>query len=460
MRALGDLEKMLGSEAQLVLVGGAVRDMLLGRNGGDWDLATALLPEEVCRRARAAGLKAIPTGIQHGTVTVMLEGRPVEITTYRGDGAYLDGRHPESIRLGASLEEDLARRDFTINAMAIKVRLLAESDEGASVIDPFGGREDLGRRMIRAVGDPLLRFQEDGLRALRACRFASQLDFDIEEKTFDAISKRLGVSAKVSVERVLVELTKLLTGQNPPKGLRLLERSGLMDLWMPELRALVGCSQNRHHDLDVWEHTLQALANCPPDPALRWAVFLHDAGKPECKTGEGPDCHFYCHEAASARVAETILRRLKAGNVLLEKALGLIRRHGDHLEGDGSDRACRRLLKRLVDDRVSIEDWIAVRMADRSGKRTSGIVDHGETLALKERLLAIAEAKPPMKPQDLALDGRALMTLAKRKGGPWLGELQKQLLEAVLDNPGLNTPEELTVLAESALKGEILRQNE
>ena len=236
------LKEALGPDAELVVVGGAVRDELLGRPHTDWDLATRLLPEAVMARARAVGLKVIPTGLQHGTVTVLLEGRTVEVTTYRGDGDYLDGRRPESVRLGVELAEDLARRDFTINAMALPVG-------GGDLVDPFGGRADLTARLLRAVGDPLQRFKEDGLRPLRACRFAAQLGFEVEAATLAAIPQRLDVARKVSVERVFTELDKLLRGAEPVRGLTLLAACGLLDLWLPELRPMLDCGQNRRRNL-------------------------------------------------------------------------------------------------------------------------------------------------------------------------------------------------------------------
>ena len=188
----------LGPDAQLMAVGGCVRDRLLERPQGDWDLATALLPETVMARAKAAGLKALPTGLQHGTVTVIVKGHPFEITTFRGDGTYGDGRHPDSVTLGVSLQEDLARRDFTINAMALPAAWVGHDDWREHLVDPFSGHADLAAGLIRAVGDPLHRFAEDGLRPLRACRFASQLGFDIEPATLAAISQRLEVARKVA----------------------------------------------------------------------------------------------------------------------------------------------------------------------------------------------------------------------------------------------------------------------
>ncbi|HEX9009215.1 MAG TPA: CCA tRNA nucleotidyltransferase [Holophagaceae bacterium] len=438
------LQAALGPDAQLALVGGAVRDELLGRPHADWDLATALLPEVVMARARTAGLRVIPTGLQHGTVTVILDDEPVEITTFRSDGDYLDGRRPETVRLGVSLAEDLARRDFTINAMAQPLA-------GGDLVDPHGGQADLREGVVRAVGDPLRRFAEDGLRPLRACRFAAQLGFRIDPATLAAIPARLGVARKVAVERVFVELTKLLTGIRPEIGLERLRESGLLELWLPELLPMKGCGQNRHHRYDVWDHTLEVVRLAPPDPALRWAALLHDAGKPGTRTDTGGEVHFYGHEEHSLEIAGAILGRLKVGHALAKEVLALVRHHGVHPEPGWSDAACRRFLKRLADDGLALERWAAFRLADQ---RAKGIDDpereprHGAVVA---RLGALAAARPPLRARDLALDGEALMALAGRKGGPWLGELQARLLEAVLEDPARNTPVDLTALARDLL---------
>ncbi|MDR2697220.1 MAG: hypothetical protein LBB40_01945, partial [Holophagales bacterium] len=214
------LQQSLGPDASLAAVGGYVRDRLLGRTGSDLDFATALTPETVIDRAKANGLTVVPTGLKHGTVTVVLDGANIEITAYRGDGDYFDGRRPSKVNFGVSLEEDLARRDFTINAMALPIEFFNSNDWRAHIIDPFGGQSDLEAKLIRAVGDPLRRFDEDGLRPYRACRFASQLSFAIETSTGSAIPQRLDVASKVTVERIFTELTKLLTGLDAPSGLK------------------------------------------------------------------------------------------------------------------------------------------------------------------------------------------------------------------------------------------------
>lgn len=439
------LQAALGQDAQLTLVGGAVRDELLGRPHADWDLATALLPEAVMARARTAGLRVIPTGLQHGTVTVILDGEPVEITTFRSDGDYRDGRRPESVRLGVSLVEDLARRDFTINAMAQPL-------EGGGLVDPHGGQSDLREGVVRAVGDPLQRFAEDGLRPLRACRFAAQLGFRIEAATLAAIPARLEVARKVAVERVFVELTKLLAGSHPEIGLERLRESGLLGLWLPELVPMKNCGQNRHHRFDVWDHTLEVVRLAPPDPALRWAALLHDSGKPGTWTKEeGEDVHFYGHEARSLEIAGAILDRLKAGHALVKEVQALVRHHGTHPEPAWSDGACRRFLKRLADDGLALERWAVFRLADQRAKGIEDPEREPRHQAVVSRLEALAAARPPLTARDLALDGDALMALAGRKGGPWLGALQGQLLEGVLEDPARNTRETLELMAREML---------
>jgi len=435
------LKEALGPEAELMVVGGAVRDELLGRSHADWDLATRLLPQTVMERARAAGLRVIPTGLQHGTVTVLLEDLPVEVTTFRSDGGYLDGRRPESVRLGVDLEEDLARRDFTINAMAQPVG-------GSDLVDPFGGQRDLAARTLRAVGDPLQRFAEDGLRPLRACRFASQLGFTVEPATLAAIPLRLGVARKVAVERVFTELDKLLRGDEPHLGLTLLAESGLLDLWLAELRPMLGCIQNRHHRHDVWTHTLEVVRQVPAEAGLRWAALLHDAGKPGTRsTGPDGEVHFHGHEARSLELAETILESLRSSLSLRREVAALIRHHGTHPTEAWSDAACRRFLGRLAEDSLPLERWAAFRLADQRGKGLDLEARLDGHQGLLSRLRALAAAAPPLAVRDLALDGAALMKLAGRPGGPWLGELQRQLLVAVLDDPGLNRAEALAEVA-------------
>lgn len=458
--AVRKLAETLGPGAALHAVGGWVRDRLLGAAGGDLDLATALEPQQVLERATAAGYRAIPTGMAHGTVTVLVGGRPVEITSFRGDGAYRDGRRPDAVTFGVGLEADLARRDFTINAMALPVQVLGAPNWPSRIVDPFGGRADLALGLIRAVGDPLQRFAEDGLRPLRACRFASQLGFELEAATRAAIQLRLDVCAKVAVERVFTELTKLLCGKEPARGLRLLEATGLLDLWLPELRPMVGCQQNRHHRFDVWEHTLRGFEQeASGAAAVRWALLLHDAGKPAARTEDAAgEAHFLGHEALSEELADRILRRLRAPNRLRARALAFVRFHGRHPRPDGSDREYRRLLKELQVAGLGPEEWRNFQLADRWGKGwfETGHPDgrsgprwwedtRADWAAVEVRLRSVSA--PALSARHLALDGGALMALAGRPPGPWLGRLQAWLLERVLDDPECNSPEGLAELA-------------
>jgi tRNA nucleotidyltransferase (CCA-adding enzyme) len=453
--AFARVRAALGPDSGLVLVGGAVRDRLLERPSPDWDLASALLPEEVTVRARVAGLRVIPTGVQHGTVTVMVGAQGFEVTTFRGDEVYTDGRHPSSLRLGVALREDLARRDFTINAMALPAARVEDPAWRDHLEDPFGGREDLARATLRAVGDPLARFREDGLRALRACRFAAQLGFGIDPATLDAVPRALDVAAKVSVERVMTELTKLLCGRDPVRGLEPLAATGLLGLWLPELAPMIGCAQNRHHRFPVWEHTLEVVRATPADPALRWAALLHDSGKPTCRTVD-PDgaIHFHGHEGASVAVVGAVLARLRASNALAHEVEALVRHHGTHPGPEWGAPACRRFLRRLQEDGLPLERWAAFRLADQTGKGWGPATFLADHQALISRLDGLAQSRPPLAVKALALDGKALMALANRKGGPWLGALQAHLLERVLDDPALNTPESLADLARTWLEAE------
>jgi putative nucleotidyltransferase with HDIG domain len=456
----------MGENAGLMLVGGAVRDLCLGRAGGDLDLATALLPEEVMRRAKRAQLRAIPTGLQHGTVTVVIDQQALEITTYRGDGPYLDGRRPAGVTLGVALEEDLARRDFTVNAMALPLDKIADPDWKTFLVDPFGGREDLEARVLRAVGDPLQRFAEDGLRPLRACRFASQLRFHMEPATLEAIPKRLDVARKVSIERVFTEMDKLLRGGDPGLGLRLMEQTGLLDLWLPELRPMIGCKQNRHHRLDVWEHTLLTFqAERTARSEMRWGLLLHDVGKPATRTiGENGEVHFYGHESVSAEMAVDILRRLRASNLLRDAVRGLILRHREHPSASWGDAAYRRLWKRLSDDGVTPDAWQSFRLADQYGKgwrdcdqAPNGMVGAEWWAEVEQEWRKIlvrlhGAGSSATTTRKLALDGHALMAMSERKAGPWLGKLQNHLLEAVLEDPANNDAEKLGKLAREWLE--------
>jgi tRNA nucleotidyltransferase (CCA-adding enzyme) len=295
---------LIAAGHQAYPVGGGIRDVLLGRKVLDWDVATSARPDDML----ALFPRVIPTGIAHGTVTVLTGHSQVEVTTFRGDIGYTDGRHPDQVEFLNSLKEDLKRRDFTVNAMAYDTKR-------NRIIDPHQGRRDLKKGIIRAVGDPLRRFAEDGLRPLRAVRFAAVLDFEIDRRTFHAIGKRLKVFRKVAPERVRVELLKILGSRQAHRGIDLLNQSGLLEEIIPELIPSIGFAQNRFHKYDVYGHILKCLEHSRGDPVLKLAVLLHDIAKPQ--TAEGPEGErtFYGHEKASAKTASRVLKRLRFSNL-------------------------------------------------------------------------------------------------------------------------------------------------
>ncbi len=291
------------------LIGGCVRDLILGYELYDYDFATNARPEQVMKLFK----RVIPTGIKHGTVTVLVKGMEFEVTTFRSDGKYLDGRRPEKVHYADSLDEDVMRRDFTINGMAYDLK----KDE---VIDHVGGMDDLNKGIIRTIGDPIERFSEDGLRTFRACRFAAKLGFVIEDKTFEAISETLNISALVSAERVREELMKLLSSGVPSVGFECMRKSGLLKLWLPELDSCYEIDQNKFHVHDIYYHSLYSCDAAPADkPLIRLSALLHDIGKVNTrKPGDDGDFTFYNHEVIGARMVKKILRRLKFSNVEIE----------------------------------------------------------------------------------------------------------------------------------------------
>jgi tRNA nucleotidyltransferase (CCA-adding enzyme) len=428
-----------GHEAHLV--GGGVRDLVLGRQPKDFDLATSARPEAIMD---LFGQRfAIPTGLQHGTVTVLTgppgRGRPVEVTTFRGEGVYLDGRRPSSVEFGKTLPEDLSRRDFTMNAMAY--------DPGTGQLtDPWDGRGDLGRRLVRAVGEPRVRFQEDGLRPLRAVRQATQLGFDIDPPTMAAIPQTRGSFRKVSAERVRDELYKILISGAPARGFELLRESELLADAIPELLEGVGCAQNRFHRFDVWGHTMATLAAAPEEVVLRLGALLHDVGKPRARQPK-PDApgeySFWKHEHVGAEMAVSIAQRLKLPNAERESVRLLVANHMFYYAPEWTDGTIRRFVRKVgVDELPAL---LALREADVSG-RGFGEDPGKETRELRQRLATVASADAALKVTDLQIDGREVMRLLGVPGGRVVGKVLEGLLERVLDDPGLNTPEHLRAL--------------
>jgi tRNA nucleotidyltransferase (CCA-adding enzyme) len=440
VRALARRLHDAGFEAHLV--GGGVRDMLLGRPPADFDLATDARPEKVLEIFGRAF--AIPTGLQHGTVTVLTGSDPatrrsVEVTTFRGEGAYLDGRRPSSVTYVSTLDEDLSRRDFTMNAIAL------EPLTGA-IADPFGGRVDLGRKLIRAVGDPLARFREDGLRPMRAVRQAAQLGFDIEPATLDAIALALDVFAKVSSERVRDELLKLLASPRPSVGLALMHRTGLLGEVLPELLEGVGCTQNRYHKHDVFGHTLAVVDATRGDAIVRLGALLHDVGKPRARQpreGAPGEYSFFNHEYVGKDMADAIGRRLKLSTAERARVVAMVEHHMFFYKPEWTDGTVRRFVKRVGPGALGA--LFALREGDVLG-RGFGEDPERELGELRRRIADVAASDAALRVTDLAINGQDVMRVLGVPPGREIGVILERLLELVLDDPSLNTREKLEAL--------------
>jgi len=429
-----------GFEAHLV--GGGVRDMLLGRPPADFDLATDARPEKVLEIFGRSF--AIPTGLQHGTVTVLTGADPatrrsVEVTTFRGEGAYLDGRRPSSVTYVSTLEEDLSRRDFTMNAIAL------EPLTGA-IVDPFDGRADLARRLIRAVGDPLARFREDGLRPMRAVRQAAQLGFEIEPATEGAIAPTLDVFAKVSAERVRDELLKLLASPRPSVGLALMHRTGLLGEVLPELLEGVGCVQNRYHKHDVFGHTLAVVDATRGDAIVRLGALLHDVGKPRARQpreGAPGEYSFFNHEYVGKDMADAIGRRLKLSTAERARVVALVEHHMFFYKPEWTDGTVRRFVKRVGADTLGA--LFALREGDVLGRGFDEDPER-ELGELRRRIAEVAASDAALRVTDLAIDGQDVMRVLGVPPSREIGVVLERLLELVLDDPSLNTRERLEAL--------------
>ena len=428
------------------VVGGAVRDLLRGAEAKDFDVATSAEPAEV---TRVFGRKrTVPTGEKHGTVTVLTERdgarQHVEVTTYRGEGAYSDGRRPDQIVFVRTLEEDLRRRDFTMNAIAY-------DPFADALVDPYGGRKDLEARTIRAVGDPLERFLEDGLRAMRAVRFAAQLEFTIDPPTELAIPEAIHVFKKVSAERVRDELEKILSSRRPSVGLELMRTTGLLAFTIPELLESVGMHQNRFHKHDVWHHTLAAvdateLAATPPRWLVRFAALLHDVAKPRTaapKEDAPSENTFYRHEHVGAEMADAICRRLKLANAERETIVNLVGNHMFWYTPEWTDGTVRRFISRVGVEQL--DALFALRAGDVRA-RGQGEEPGVEVDELRARVQAEIAKASALKITDLAVGGGDVMEVLGCRPGPIIGEVLRALLERVLDDASLNQRDTLRAL--------------
>lgn len=415
---------------QAHVVGGAVRDLLMGMPVYDWDITTDASPDQVS----ALFDRVVPTGIKYGTVTVMLEDGDYEVTTFRRDEKYSDGRHPDKVSFTKDLNEDLSRRDFTVNAIAY--------DPATDVLsDPFHGGKDIRKKTIRAVGDPVERFKEDGLRTLRACRFASKLEFRIETKTLAAIKKTLAVFKKVASERVRDELLKMLSSPKPSVGFEYMRRTGLLKIVLPELDKCSGVKQpKKFHAHDVYYHSIYACDAAPKElPMVRLAALLHDISKPECKKGDT----FYDHDNKGAETAEKIMKRLKFGGSDINEVKNLVKNHMFNYSAEWSDSAVRRFIKRVGLE--NLEDLFMLRIADMKAMERE--IDSGYIKDLKSRIKKAVDEENALDISDLKVNGSDIMKLLKIRQGPAVGKILAFLLDNVLEDPSLNSREKLMGLA-------------
>lgn len=418
------LQALNGAGHEAYLVGGCVRDLLRRVEPHDWDICTSALPEETKRCF--AGQRIIETGLKHGTVTVLEEGEPYEITTYRTEGPYSDSRRPDFVRFVPDLNEDLARRDFTMNAIAIDLK--------ENLRDPYGGVDDIKARLIRCVGEPDHRFQEDGLRVMRALRLAAVFGCEIEEQTVQAVHENRAMLDRVAAERINVELCKLLVGQNAGDVLR--QYPDVFCQFWPQLGPLVTLEQhNPWHCWGGWEHTIHAVEAAPADVILRLTMLLHDIGKPACKsTDEKGIDHFYGHPAVSARLADQMLRALKFDNKTRERVVLLVERHDAQLPP--RSQVIRRWLNQLGPE--TFFQLLEVKRADNMGQAPEKVQDRlAELDEIKAKAEQILAERQCLTLKDLAVDGRDVIA-AGIEPGPEVGRVLEGLLEQVLNGELLN----------------------
>lgn len=470
-------ETLQANNLEAFLVGGSIRDVLLGKTPGDFDIATNATPEQISNIFP----KSIPTGAQFGTITVVIEDEngerfDVEVTTYRSEADYVGGRWPAKVEFTKTIDEDLARRDFTINAIALDLQNFDNSKISIQeiLVDPFDGISDLRDEIIRAVRDPLERFSEDGLRSVRACRFASQLEFEIEDKTFSAIPETLHITKNISVERFRDEFLKILyKSPKPSKGLRLLKESGILELFIPELLEGIDVVQPQYHVDDVFEHSL--LTCDVAEDEIKLAALFHDIAKPRTESRDESGIHFYGHDVKGAEMTQEIMRRLKFPNAEIDRTINLIRWHmfyypsaeyrnenpeytdyvkseaEKHRSGDleeapknflgWSDGAVRRLIKN-VGGEDAIDDLLKLRIADATANPKADF-NPEEIDALARRVSIVRAQDMALKVTDLDITGQDLINELGIEAGPMIGKTLSHLLELVIDDPMLNKKEVL-----------------
>lgn len=427
-QALITMEMLEDSGYEAYLVGGSLRDILMGREVHDFDVTSSAKPQEVM--SVFADFKVIPTGLKHGTVTVLIEGEPIEITTFRNESGYSDGRHPDSVNFAASIIEDLGRRDFTMNAMAYRIN--------GQLVDLFGGQEDIANKLVRTVGEASERFSEDGLRILRAIRFAALFGFDVAAETRRAIHELGYMIEKVSEERIASELNKILLSNKPGKYLR--EYKDILCIFIPELKACIGFNQrNHHHVYDVFEHTIRVVDNTQARLTLRLAALFHDISKPLCfEHGSDGEGHFYGHAGKSAEMAEEILKRLKYDSVTISQVCILIKYHDHQIEN--SDRIIKRMLQRLGEEAFCA--LLDIKRADNFGQSEEFRYRQEILQEIEDSARKIIAEKACFSLKDMVLKGNDLIDLGVPQG-PEIGRILELLLDKVISGEIKNDRQEL-----------------
>ena len=445
---------------QAYLVGGAVRDICLKKKPSDWDIATNATPQDVMKMFKFV----VPTGFEHGTVTVHFNKTEIEVTTFRTESGYSDARHPDKINYAATIEEDLARRDFTMNAIAVNLK-------NGKIVDPYGGQKDIKKRLIRTVGNAHERFMEDGLRPIRALRFASKLGFAIEEKTYQEISQKdvQNKITSISIERFRDEFEKMMLSKKPSVALKLMEETGILNLFIPEFSKCRGCIQSDYrafHKFDVLDHLFYACDGAPENKLnVRLAALFHDIGKPDAKNitmqevFDSKECckknletiTFYNHEKYSAEITQKIMTRLKFSNEMIKNVIHLVKEHMFHYEENWTNAAVRRFIIRV--GKENLEDLYDLRFADMYGMWNQKIeIKYSEPVALllelKERINEELMKQNALSLKDLNVNGKDLMENGI-PAGKKLGEILNHLLDCVIEDPSLNSREKLLEIAKN-----------
>jgi len=430
------LNKLYEHKYESFLVGGCIRNMLLEKDVKDWDVTTQAKPSEVINIFEKEH-HVIPTGIKHGTVTVIINEIPIEITTYRTDGEYSNNRHPDSVKFVSIVKDDVDRRDFTINGLLYN---------GHDVVDCVGGLKDLNQRKIRAIGNADDRFSEDSLRMMRCIRFSCQLGFDIVKSTIQSIERNAELIKNVSKERIRDELIKILMSDKPSKGIGLLAKTNLLKYILPELQICVGFNQhNKHHNKNVFNHILKVLENTPAVLNLRLAALFHDVSKPETFSMDENGGHFYSHHKVGADKTREIMKRLKFDNETIDNVCILVYEHMSRFPKlrEGS---VKKLLRRL--EKHNVEDLINLMIADIIGSKPP--YDFENVVLLKNELKRIIETKEPIAINQLAINGHDLIELGI-KPGKRMGKILNELLQLAMDKPEMNTKDQLLSIAISKI---------